>query len=236
MSTRAGRQMVTSSQSDGRNNLYPSLPSGSGNDKVMPGGHRSEEDMETEDYEDRNQRVSNTRDGDQRSREQSNRDRGGRGAYGRNTDRGDQYGRSDGEDFKFIFSFPSGFVLKVYKASIIKLDVDAIVNAANDNLVHGGGVAAVISKAAGWSLDEESRQYVKEHGLLKVGQNCLTYAGNLPYKSVIHAVGPQWHDYSGEERKKECLVDLYKTVYEVLKTAEKERYRTVAMSAISAGG
>ena len=136
------------------------------------------------------------------------------------------------EDFSVEYRFDSGFVLKVYKASITRLNVDAIVNAANDTLMHGGGVAKVISDAAGYQLDRESRDYVKKKGLIRVGDNCLTSAGNLPYRAVIHAVGPQWHDYKD---KKDCLEDLYKTVINILTTSDREKYREVAMSAISAG-
>ena len=136
------------------------------------------------------------------------------------------------EDFSIEYRFDSGFVLKVYKASITRLNVDAIVNAANDNLMHGGGVAKVISDAAGYQLDRESRDYVKKKGFIRVGENCLTSAGNLPYDAVIHAVGPQWHDYRD---KKDCLKDLYKTVINIFKTSDREKYREVAMSAISAG-
>ena len=145
---------------------------------------------------------------------------------------GVQYSSSSNEDFDFQYDFPSGFKLKVYKASITNLKVDAIVNAANDNLVHGGGVARAISKAAGYTLDDESFAYVTANGLIAVGENCITTAGNLPCHKVIHAVGPQWHDYSDKEV---CLKDLYKTVMNVLRRSERKRFRTVAMSAISAG-
>jgi poly [ADP-ribose] polymerase 9 len=103
---------------------------------------------------------------------------------------------SSTDDFRFETKLNGGMLLKVYKASITSLNVDAIVNAANDTMMHGGGVARVISQAAGYDLDRESRQYIERHGQLGVAKNIVTTAGRLPYKAVIHAVGPMWHDYN----------------------------------------
>ena len=102
---------------------------------------------------------------------------------------------SSSGEFRFETTLKGGMLLKVYKASIIRVDVDAIVNAANDTMMHGGGVARVISEAAGYELDRESREYVDRHGQVDVNKNIVTTAGRLRYKGVIHAVGPMWHDY-----------------------------------------
>lgn len=136
------------------------------------------------------------------------------------------------DDFNFTTELSNGFILKVYKASITRLDVNVIVNAANDTMMHGGGVARVISEAAGYDLDDESKNHVDRNGLVKVGENIVTTAGRLPYEAVIHAVGPMWHDYRDKVR---CLDDLYDCVYGILQTCRKKAFKTVAMSAISAG-
>lgn len=105
------------------------------------------------------------------------------------------YGAFANEDFDFKTELKNGFILKVYKASITSLDVDVIVNAANETMMHGGGVARVISDAAGYELDKQSRDQVERFGSVNVSDNIVTTAGKLHYKAVIHAVGPMWHDY-----------------------------------------
>lgn len=96
----------------------------------------------------------------------------------------------------FEFCFFEKLALLVYKASILRLEVDVIVNAANERLAHAGGVAYVISKAAGYKLEHESKKYVEKFGPLNVTENTVTTAGDLKhYKGVIHAVGPVWYQY-----------------------------------------
>jgi len=77
---------------------------------------------------------------------------------------------------------------------LIDDDVECIVNAANGGLSHGGGVAARIAEAAGDDLITESRKIVIEQGRIPVGEARATTAGNLPFKAVIHAVGPKLGD------------------------------------------
>ncbi|XP_052772042.1 uncharacterized protein LOC128211363 isoform X2 [Mya arenaria] len=134
--------------------------------------------------------------------------------------------------YSFEKKFKSGFKFKVYNESILRLKVDVIVNAANDCMMHGGGVARVISDGAGRQLDMESRAYVDKHGDLNVTENIVTSAGKLRYKSVIHAVGPQWHMY---DDKVECLDVLHETIMKVFETCERDGIKSVAIPAISAG-
>lgn len=72
--------------------------------------------------------------------------------------------------------------------------VDAITNAANEDLWHGGGVAGAISRKGGPVIQKESREYVKANGRVKTGTCGFTSGGNLHCKHVIHTVGPIWHD------------------------------------------
>lgn len=104
--------------------------------------------------------------------------------------------------------------------------VDAIVNAANSRLNHGGGVAAAISRAAGPSLQEESWKVAP----VKTGSAAATPAGDLPCKLVIHAVGPIWGGGSSGE------VELLRTaVLKALEIAAEEELQAISFPSISAG-
>ena len=96
--------------------------------------------------------------------------------------------------------FPGGREFSVVIYDLLHEPVDCIVNAANGGLSHGGGVAAAISKAAGPNLDDECDLIIKQRGRIPVGEAVATTAGNLPFKGVIHAVGPRMGD--GEEENK----------------------------------
>lgn len=106
--------------------------------------------------------------------------------------------------------------------------VDAIVNAANGRLAHGGGVAAAISDGAGAELDDEGSAYIREHGPIPVGEAVVTTAGKLEFKGVIHAVGPRLGDGNEEEK-------LTETVSNALLRAHEHGWRSVAFPAISSG-
>ena len=83
------------------------------------------------------------------------------------------------------------------RGNLLDEPVDAIVNAANGHLAHGGGVAGIISRAAGPDLQRESDLLVRKQGPFPTGVALVTTAGNLPFKGVIHAVGPRgWSSVS----------------------------------------
>ncbi|KAI6654883.1 hypothetical protein LOD99_2762 [Oopsacas minuta] len=122
-------------------------------------------------------------------------------------------------------------ILEIQKGDITKLNIDAIVNAANERLCHGGGVACAISNAGGPIVQQTSSQYVQEKGPLPVSLNIILPAGNIKCKSIIHAVGPVWDKNNPDKVKNE----LGHCVYNIFKTAEKESYSTIALPTISAG-
>ena len=93
--------------------------------------------------------------------------------------------------------YPGGRAFEVVIGDLLSEPVDAIVNAANGHLAHGGGVAAAIARAAGPALEEEGDRIVAERGPIDVGEAVVTTAGRLPFKGVIHAVGP--HQGVGQE-------------------------------------
>ena len=101
----------------------------------------------------------------------------------------------------------SGAKLYLYKADITKLQVGAIVNAANEDLLHGAGVAGAIARAAGPSFQRESDQFIREYGKVPLSEVLVQAAGpRLPCMHVINAVGPEWYKFSKKEKCKNALV------------------------------
>ena len=116
--------------------------------------------------------------------------------------------------------------IRVIKADITSLKVDAIVNAANSSLLGGGGVDGAIHQAAGPELLEACR---KLNGC-EVGRAKITEGFQLPAKWVIHTVGPRWHN--GQDNEDTLLAGCYR---ESLKLAAQCGIRTIAFPAISSG-
>lgn len=122
----------------------------------------------------------------------------------------------------------NGVIFKVIEGDITQEEVEAIVNAANSYLKHGGGVAGAIVRAGGEVIQKESDEYVAKFGPLPVGSATITSGGNLKAKYVIHTVGPRWGE--GEEIKK-----LEKAVESVLKIAKEKGIKSLSIPAISCG-
>jgi len=111
---------------------------------------------------------------------------------------------------------------------LLTASVDVIVNPANNSLMHGGGLALQISQQAGESLDRESEQLIRQYGQIDTGMAVYTTAGNLPYKAVIHAVGPRMGE--GYEQQK-----LEQTILNCLRLCEANCWNSIAFPAISTG-
>jgi O-acetyl-ADP-ribose deacetylase (regulator of RNase III) len=92
---------------------------------------------------------------------------------------------------------------------ITKLDVDAIVNAANSYLQHGGGVAGAISRAGGPEIQKESDEYLRKNGPVPPGGVAVTGAGNLKAKYVIHTVGPIGNKKGNDEIMKKAFENVF---------------------------
>lgn len=118
--------------------------------------------------------------------------------------------------------------LVIQIADLLVAPVDVIVNPANGQLAHGGGVAGQISQQAGKSLQDESNLFIKEHGILESGMVAITSAGNLPYRAVIHAVGPKMGE--GDEQRKIQLA-----VSRSLQLCDMHDWNSIAFPAISSG-
>lgn len=118
----------------------------------------------------------------------------------------------------------SGKKLKLAKGDITDIEVDAIVNAANERLRLGGGVAGAILRKGGWIIQEECDRI----GYCPVGEAVVTVAGRLKAKYVIHAVGPKYGE--GDEENK-----LISATLNSLKRAEERGLKSIAFPAISTG-
>ncbi len=118
----------------------------------------------------------------------------------------------------------------VVEGDITAQDVEAVVNAANERLQHGGGVAAAIVDAGGRSIQEESDAWVEEHGPLEPGRAAVTGAGEMPARWVVHVAGPVYDDGSEENEDR-----LRTAVRAALDAARSEGAGSVALPAISAG-
>ena len=126
--------------------------------------------------------------------------------------------------------FTAGQSLQIVQGDITIEEVDAIVNAANENLAHGGGVAWAISKKGGPKIQAESDAWVRAHGLVSHAHPAWTSSGALPAKYVIHAVGPVWVNGRDDEEQK-----LQDAVTGSLQVADELKCETISMPAISTG-
>jgi len=92
--------------------------------------------------------------------------------------------------------------IELLHGDITRLEVDAIVNAANSSLLGGGGVDGAIHSAGGQEILEACKEIVAKQGGCQTGEAVVTTAGKLPSKFVIHTVGPVWHGGKNNEREK----------------------------------
>jgi O-acetyl-ADP-ribose deacetylase (regulator of RNase III) len=124
--------------------------------------------------------------------------------------------------------YPAGQRLEIVLGDLTEEPVEAIVNAANRRLAHGGGVAGLISRRGGPRVDEESQEWVRRYGSVPSDQPAYTTAGNLPFRYIIHAVGPIWGQGHEDE-------DLAAAVKGSLARADELELASIAIPAISTG-
>lgn len=123
---------------------------------------------------------------------------------------------------------PKARVFELVLGDLLVEPVEAIVNAANGQLAHGGGVAAAIAAAAGPALELEGDLILAERGEIPVGEAVVTTAGRLPFRGVVHAVGPMQGD--GDEENK-----LTAAVRAALERASERQFASLSFPAVSSG-
>jgi O-acetyl-ADP-ribose deacetylase (regulator of RNase III) len=121
-------------------------------------------------------------------------------------------------------------MIELIKGDITKVNVDAIVNAANSSLMGGGGVDGAIHRAGGHEILEDCKKIVARQGGCETGQAVITSGGELPAKFVIHTVGPVWH--GGKNNEPQKLADCY---FNSLQLAIDNNCKTIAFPNISTG-
>lgn len=126
------------------------------------------------------------------------------------------------------WKLPTGQTLQVIQGDITTEEVDAIVNAANEHLQHGGGVAWAISRSGGPSIQQESDEWIRTKGTVSHAHPAWTSGGLLPAKYIIHAVGPVW-GVGNEDTK------LSDAVTGSLRVADELELESIAFPAISTG-
>lgn len=122
-------------------------------------------------------------------------------------------------------------VLEVVEGDITEMETDAIVNAANEYLAHGGGVAGAIVRKGGPAIQRESDEWVRRYGPVPTGSAAITSGGRLKARYVIHAVGPVY-DRAGPERSAQLLASAVRAA---LRMADEHHLKSIALPAISTG-
>ena len=128
-----------------------------------------------------------------------------------------------------------GREVSVWKADLTSFKTDAVVNAANENLQHYGGLAQALCVAGGPDIQSDSDKHIKSKGALNTGDAVIGNAGRLPYHKIIHAVGPCLSPRPFPYEVKDAEPQLKRTVESVLARAEENKFRSVAIPALSSG-
>jgi O-acetyl-ADP-ribose deacetylase (regulator of RNase III) len=119
--------------------------------------------------------------------------------------------------------------IEIIEGDITEQEADGIINAANNYLAHGAGVAGAIVRRGGPVIQQESDEWVRRHGPVPTGSAAITSAGRLRARYVIHAVGPI---YDGTPRSAQLLAAA---VQSALRLADEYGLKSVALPAISTG-
>ena len=144
-----------------------------------------------------------------------------------------------GSSPEFICSFLTREKKKisVFKSDITKHLVDAIVNAANENLQHVGGLAGDIVKEGGDDIQRHCDQLIADKGLLLEGRTLVTPAGRLPCSKIIHTVGPRWNSAADTLRRDGAETRQERVLKLAIKSSlmEAANLKSIAIPAVSSG-
>ena len=140
---------------------------------------------------------------------------------------------------RFLCSYltKQGKKISVFKGDLTSHRVDAIVNAANEELKHVGGLAAAIVKAGGMEIQVSCDKFVQENGRLLEGRAMVTPAGMLPCDTIIHVVGPKWDSHADTARKNGVETQQERVLKFAIRNCLKEaaRLKSIALPAVSSG-
>jgi O-acetyl-ADP-ribose deacetylase (regulator of RNase III) len=134
-----------------------------------------------------------------------------------------------GREILYELELENGTAIRVVQGDLTQEPVEAILNAANGWLAHGGGVAGAIVRAGGQEIQRESDAWVARHGQVPTGGAAITGAGRLACRYVIHAVGPVWRDRGDEDDL------LASAVTNALELAGKHGVTSISLPGISTG-
>ncbi|XP_043850620.1 protein mono-ADP-ribosyltransferase PARP14-like [Dromiciops gliroides] len=137
----------------------------------------------------------------------------------------------DGQKVHCEITLESGILLTVQQGDLTQFSADVVVNAANEDLQHLGGLAAELSKAAGPELQRECDQIIQQQGKIPPGCAVVSSAGQLPYQQVIHAIGPRWK----QEDAHRCVQLLKNAITECLTLAGYYGHSSIVIPALSSG-
>ncbi|XP_052088539.1 protein mono-ADP-ribosyltransferase PARP14-like isoform X3 [Mytilus californianus] len=135
-----------------------------------------------------------------------------------------------GSDERAVFCGAGGQEVIVVKGDITGLDVDVIVNAANKDLAHSGGLAKVLVNKGGKGIQDECDQYTSNYGQLSEGKCFSSGPGTLKCQMIVHAVGPVWQGGSNREEER-----LHQCVESTLVETEQNQHTSVAIPALCTG-
>ncbi|XP_076078270.1 protein mono-ADP-ribosyltransferase PARP14-like isoform X1 [Mytilus galloprovincialis] len=133
-------------------------------------------------------------------------------------------------DERAVYSAAGGQEVIVVKGDITGLDVDVIVNAANKDLAHSGGLAKVLVNKGGKSIQDECDQFISYKGQLTEGECYCSKPGMLSCQMIVHAVGPVWQGGSNNEED-----SLQQCVETALVETEKNKHTSIAIPALCTG-
>ncbi|MBN3326825.1 PARP9 polymerase, partial [Atractosteus spatula] len=136
---------------------------------------------------------------------------------------------------RFSARLGRGAKLSVWKDDLTAHRVEAVVNAANEDLDHCGGLALALSKAGGPEIQRASNLIIQRKGKVRTGDAVITRAGQLPCMAIIHAVGPRCSPYPSQTELARAASLLKEAICSILHIVEREKLKSVAIPALSSG-
>lgn len=138
-------------------------------------------------------------------------------------------------EIKYSKQLSNSLKVSVWKDDLTTHKADAVVNAANENLNHGGGLALALSRAGGPKIQQCSDEIIKTIGRVQTGDVVVTPAGNLPCEIIIHAVGPSVSPNASEMEINKASPLLRKAIWNILLKTNYNNLQSIAIPAISSG-